>query len=268
MKNIDNFYETQNPFKYVVTNKVRVKKKRKGIIVFSVLILIFLCFFFPFYELAFKTSQNSIFVLKSVDVFGVDGRKKQIVENILNDFIGKNIFSLSSEDVKEKISKCGFVEGFLLKKILPNEISVEIKVKKPIWVIKQNGKLFSIDGNGGFWESDEGGKSVIEVTQSVDISNITFQNMMKEINKSLKENEFSLIDYIEPNSYILTSKGGDKFIVFGDKFSEEWEKYDLGKDWIKRNFGRNGTYDLRWNRRIVFKPLQSGRGDLEENKNG
>jgi cell division septal protein FtsQ len=266
-----NAYNVEPSFNYVVSTKPSVKKKKKILVILLLVLLVGTLVSFSYFGLYKPLSNSSVlspFSLHYINIYGIDGANRDTIKDALSEFLGRNIFAISSENIKEKISKFGFVEGFLFRRNLPNEITLEIKPKENICTIKQRGKNFAIDGEGNFWETSTMRENCFEVTSKVDLNEKDFQTLIKELKNNNLNKECFLIDYLDPNSYIVSFKDGNSLIFFGNEFKKEWAKYNEGKDWINRNIANKGIFDLRWSNRIVFKAIQSESSSMEEKKDG
>ncbi len=266
-----NAYNVEPSFNYVVATKPSVKKKKKILVILLLMFFVAALVSFSFFGIYKPLSNSSVlspFSLHYINIYGIDGTNREIIKNSLSEFIGKNIFAISSEDIKDKISKIGFVEGYLFRRNLPNEITLEIKPKESICTVKQGNQYFSIDGEGNFWESSTISENCFEVTSKVDLKGKDFQTLMKELKVNNLNKDCLLIDYLDPNSYIVSFKDGNSFIFFGNEFKKEWAKYNESKGWINDNVATKGIFDLRWSNRIVIKIIQSESNSMEEKKDG
>lgn len=256
IKNIENF--NLNPtFSYVVKKQPPIKKKSKIvflILIFCVLLLTSFSFYGwisgNFYQLPLFT----VFSLQKITIYGVDGKNADLIKQSLSVFSGRNLLTLSSDQINENISKFEFVEGFLLRKKYPSEITVEIKLKPSQGCLRKRGNYYEIDGAGNAWESAKIPNSFIEVDSSIDIKDIKFQNLIREINEINCINEVVFISRKGYDFFIITLKDKVKLIVSGEDFKTQWEKYIKSKSFLKRNFGDAGILDLRWSNRVVLTP--------------
>lgn len=270
IRNIEDF--NLNPtFTYVAKKQPPIKKNSKKIlffITFAILLIISLSLYGWISGTLSEISLFSIFSLQRITVYGVQGTNADLIKQSLSVFSGKNLLTLSSDQINENISKFGFVEGFLLRKTYPSEITVEIKLKPSQGCVKRQGIFYELDGAGSFWESSKIPDSFFEVDSSVDISDINFQKIVKDIKEINCANVIVLISRKSVDSYLIKTKDNVKLIVSGEDFKTEWEKFIQSKSFIKKNFGDGGTLDLRWSNRVVLSPEEKTIPTEEEKING
>lgn len=270
IRNIEDF--NLNPtFTYVVRKQPPVKKNSKKILFFLIVVVLLLTSFSFYGWISGSFSQMSlfsVFSLQKITVYGVQGTSAELIKQSLSVFSGRNLLTLSSDQINENISKFGFVEGFLLRKTYPSEITVEIKLKPSQGSVKKNGIYYEIDGSGSAWESSKIPDSFVEVDSSVDVSDVNFQKIVKDITEINCANAISMISRKSADSYIITSKEKVKLIVSGEDFKTQWGKYIKSKSFLKRNFGDGGILDLRWSNRVVLSPEEKATPAEEEKNNG
>ncbi len=270
IRNIEGL-KLNSPFSYAIEKNHSVRKKSNKWL-FPIAFLILIAISLSIYSFLSGSLNNSlllsVFSLKKITVYGVQGTNAELIKQSLSEFSGKNLLTLSSDKVKENISKFGLIEGFLLKKTYPSEITVEIKLKPSTGYIKMKGIFYEIDGAGSFWESCKTPSHYIEVDSNVDISDIDFQTIAQKINEMKITNFVLFLQKKDSDSYIITTRDNIKLIVSGKDFKTQWEKYTKSKSFLRKNFGDGGIADLRWSNRIILTPIEKPIVTEEEKGNG
>lgn len=245
-------YETQ--FNYFVPKKPKVKKRKALFIFVTITLLIAIISAFIYFAILSKT-QNflSVFTLSEITIFGGNDGNREIIEEALKDLKGSNLLFVSANQISEKLSQFGFIEGFQFKKFYPSKLSVEIIIRKPIGKIKIKNNYYDIDGMGNYWESNAEEGIFVEVENRELLKDINFHLLFEKIKAKNILNEISLIKGCEPESFEITFKDGTKILVFSENFEEEWDKYLKISDFLKENFKTNKVIDLRWSKRVVLR---------------
>ena len=103
--------------------------KKKYIFFYLIIFLIFS----STHNLNFK--YNIFFIVKKIEVVGLDERDNLLLEKKLKDLIGSNIFTINKESFKF-IKSENLINRYNIKKIYPNHIKVYIESAVAISVIK------------------------------------------------------------------------------------------------------------------------------------
>lgn len=270
IRNLEN-YTLNTTFSYVTDKQPPVRKKSiKWIffLAFLVFIVLSLSLYGWFSGVFHNMSFFSIFALHKITVYGIQGSNADLVKQSLSEFSGKNLLTLSSDQINENLSKFGFIEGFLLRKTYPSEITIEIKLKPSVGFLKKEGKFYEIDGAGSFWESFKTPDSFLEADSSVDLSDLNLQRIVKAMNELKCSNLCFIIKQNGSDAFLIVTKDNTKLIVSGRDFQTQWEKYIKSKSFIEKNFGGGGTVDLRWSNRLVLLPENKSNTVKEDTING
>ncbi len=95
---------------------------------------------------------GAIFTVKKVDtVFSVsEGTKLDVdgAREALDQYVGRNLLFLDTNDVEETLQQDSYVEIISVKKQFPNVIKVEVKERKEVYTVDFDGKKFALDENG------------------------------------------------------------------------------------------------------------------------
>ena len=85
------------------------------------------------------TSQQKIviskFNLTTIEIKNNSLLKKEDIKKLLLPIYDKNLIFLKSEDIEKALMQNSFVESFIIKKIYPNTLKIEIFEKKPIAIL-------------------------------------------------------------------------------------------------------------------------------------
>jgi cell division septal protein FtsQ len=264
-----NLYRSEEAVNFILPARrtVVVKKKRKTLR-FLALVLLALAVIVPAYIIAGTTAtsfqDDHLFSIRKINIYGLDGKSSQTVKDALSSLTGKSLWALSAQDVEKTISGFGFVEGFLLKKQYPSEVTIEIKQRDAVGVVDCSSRVYQLDGRGNFWELENYTGQKPEVKGPCDLSEKAVQKLIKDITAENLAGTIVSIEPADPKSFILTTKEGREIIVFGDDFNAEWQKYIQTWDWIKRNIRIESRVDLRWSNRVVLVPLNGPQEEVKE----
>ena len=125
--------------------------------------------------------KNNFFIVKKVEVIGLDKSNNYLLEKRLVDLIGSNIFSVNKESF-EFFSTMNLIKNFNVKKVYPNKIKVYLQSAEAVSIVKYLNELFILGNNGKILNFKDLPKNVPEVSGTNDIKKI-FQTL-KIIDKS------------------------------------------------------------------------------------
>ena len=149
--------------------------KKKYIFFYLIIFLIFS----STHNLNFK--YNNFFIVKKIEVVGLDERDNLLLEKKLKDLIGSNIFTINKESFKF-IKSENLINRYNIKKIYPNHIKVYIESAMAISVIKYLNELVILGNNGKIIDLESLPSDIPEVNGTNDIKKV-FETI-KIINKS------------------------------------------------------------------------------------
>ena len=125
--------------------------------------------------------KNNFFIVKKVEVIGLDKSNNYLLEKRLVDLVGSNIFSVNKESF-EFFSTMNLIKNFNVKKVYPNKIKVYLQSAEAVSIVKYLNELFILGNNGKILNFKDLPKNVPEVSGTNDIKKI-FQTL-KIIDKS------------------------------------------------------------------------------------
>tara|TARA_E500000178_G_scaffold8604_1_gene8466 strand:- start:3262 stop:3936 length:675 start_codon:yes stop_codon:yes gene_type:complete len=124
---------------------------------------------------------NNFFVVKKIEVVGLDKSNNLLLEKKLLDLIGYNIFTLKRESFKF-INSINFVKDYNVKKIYPNQIKVYLVSAEPLSIIEYLNEVVVLGNNEKIINLENFPTNLPKVTGTNDIKKV-FQTL-KMINKS------------------------------------------------------------------------------------
>ena len=129
----------------------------------------------------FNFKYNNFFIIKNIDVVGLNNSNNLFLEKKLVNFIGYNIFTLKRDSFKF-INSINFIKDYNIKKIYPNQLKVYVEPAKAISLVKHFNKLVVLGNNGKIINLENLPMDLPKVTGTNDIKKV-FQTL-KMINKS------------------------------------------------------------------------------------
>jgi len=149
--------------------------KKKYIFFYLIIFLIFS----STHNLNFK--YNNFFIVKKIEVVGLDERDNLLLEKKLKNLIGLNILTIDKESFKF-IKSENLINRYNIKKIYPNHIKVYIESALAISVIKYLNESVILGNNGKIIDLESLPSDIPEVNGTNDIKKV-FETI-KIINKS------------------------------------------------------------------------------------
>ena len=121
-----------------------ISKKR---IYFYLLILLLLSSTFNFNIISKFKKLN---LISYINILGLNEKEKNILEKNLEIFINKNIFSISREEVSNRIKIISFLDNYNIIKVFPSKLLVNVKKTEFVGKTILDGEKFYIGKNGKF----------------------------------------------------------------------------------------------------------------------
>ena len=125
--------------------------------------------------------HNNFFIVKKIEVVGLDKRDNLLLEKKLKDLIGSNILTINKESFKF-IKSENLINRYNVKKIYPNHIKVYLESAVAVSVVKYFNELIILGNNGKIIDLKSLPLDVPEVNGTSDIKKV-FETI-KIINKS------------------------------------------------------------------------------------
>ena len=95
----------------------------------------------------------NFFIIKNIEVVGLDESKNHLLEKRLEDLIGSNIFSINKDSFKF-FDTINLIRNFNVKKMYPNQIKVYLQPAEPIGIVKYLNELIVLGNNGKILKSN------------------------------------------------------------------------------------------------------------------
>lgn len=125
--------------------------------------------------------HNNFFIVKKIEIVGLNKADNLLFENKLTNLIGSNIFAINRESFKF-INSVNLINRYNVKKIYPNQIKVYLEPAVAISIVRYLNELFILGNNGKIIELENLPKNVPEVNGTNNIKKV-FQTI-EIINKS------------------------------------------------------------------------------------
>ena len=114
---------------------------------------------------------NNFFIVKKIEVLGLDRTDNLVLKNKLKDLIGSNIFSLKKESFR-LINSVNLIKSYDVKKIYPNQVKVYLEPAVAISVIEYLNERVVLGNNGKIIDLESLPKNVPEVIGTNDIKRV------------------------------------------------------------------------------------------------
>tara|TARA_B100000886_G_C20294406_1_gene436867 strand:- start:138 stop:812 length:675 start_codon:yes stop_codon:yes gene_type:complete len=190
---------------------------------------------------------DNFFLIKKINVVGLDKSNNLLLEKKLVDFIGHNIFTLEKESFKF-INSINFVKDYNIQKIYPNQLKINLEPAKAISVVKYLNKLVVLGNNGKIIDLENLPINVPKVTGTNDIKKV-FQTL-KMIDKSNFDIEsIKKIEFF-PSDRIDIEFKNKKKIRFPINFTIDNLNFAL-RLLVDDKFIKSKTLDLRIPNRVI-----------------
>ncbi len=136
--------------------------------------------------------HNNFFIVKKIEIVGLNKADNLLFENKLTNLIGSNIFAINRESFKF-INSVNLINRYNVKKIYPNQIKVYLEPAVAISIVRYLNELFILGNNGKIIELENLPKNVPEVngtnnikkvfqtTEIINKSNLNIKNIKKII---------------------------------------------------------------------------------------
>ena len=124
---------------------------------------------------------NNFFIVKKIEVIGLNKRDNLFLKNKFKNLIGSNIFTLNEKSF-ELIDSVNLIKSYDVKKIYPDKIKVYLESAVAIGVVKYLNELIILGNNGKIIELENLPTKVPEITGTNNIKKI--YQTIEMINKS------------------------------------------------------------------------------------
>ena len=230
---ISNFYKT---------NFINYKKKRTilenvhKILIFIILFLFLTSFYFltrinnSFTETKFNFLNtiliNNGFIIKNIEISGVNHLNKNDIIKIINAYNHINIFNVNIKKIYKEIKNNTWIKNASIEIIYPSTIKILLTEKKPvaIWQNKSGNILITKSGNVIFEKNLEKFKNYLPIVigQNAHKNAHSILNILS-INKDFVKNIWSLT-YVNERRWDVHFNQGLTIRLPSDRVEKAWEK--------------------------------------------
>ena len=248
-----------------------IERKRRGNSRYVILFLMLtVALYLVYFGINHAIQHISLFKINQITIKGNENLDKSFLLNMVKDFSGENLFSITQNDVKTKYENVIRVKSVKLKKVLPNKLIIQIKERKGEFFVKtQNGLLIPIDNDKMVLDNDRNyPNEILPIidTQLVLKKNLFYGKPIKDnfvdsifvMKKKLYEIDKSFISnisefYLENNDIVMIDKmAGYKLILGKNNLEDKIKRFNFLK--LNTQIAANQRVILKWNEDIVIQP--------------
>ena len=153
-----------------------------------------------------KSKNINSILSNRIIVSGLSNQNNLQIEYKLHELLAKNIFFINQEDINYTISQYNLVESYIVKKIYPSTIVIEIKQTKFIARVPGK-KQFLVGSNGKLIKNENTNKKLPYLFGELNSKKFLELKKIVENSKFKFENLRSIIFYPSYRWDILTNKG-------------------------------------------------------------
>ncbi|WP_319371454.1 FtsQ-type POTRA domain-containing protein [uncultured Ilyobacter sp.] len=197
--------------------------------------------------------QRDIFRVEKVWIFGELNLTSREVKKQMGTAIGEYIWDIDTKAIEEILKEDIRIESVKVKKILPDEIRVEIKEKDPSYYAQYKDRVYTVDENGNIF-------AYLEETPIRDLPLLLVkkEDQIPELLKILKKIKGKKIEKLISQIYIY-NKWCINFVLFDGTIVKtdndvEERKYDVAErlySELKLNQNELEYMDIRFSDYIV-----------------
>ena len=146
--------------------------------------------------------------VESIRVTGVTHSVETSVKNQIDINSGDSIFKQSSESIYRNVMKIGSIQSAIVRKNLPNTLSINVTEKTPIAIFQKNSKFVLIDKDGvTISETSARTKNLPIITG--DDANTTANSMLEVISKfEIVKNKLDSMMFVRKRRWDIVVSGG------------------------------------------------------------
>ena len=119
------------------------------------LYIFFFIFLSSIFNFEFVENYQSKFRLSKININGLSNNEKKMIEIELKSLKKKNLYKLSENGIKEKLSRFNFIEKIYVNKVMPSTININLSKTSILGKTLKDGENFYIGKNGKFINSNE-----------------------------------------------------------------------------------------------------------------
>ena len=166
--------------------------------------------------------ENNIFKVDQIIISGCNLIKEESLEKQFSYLINKNIYSLNSDDIENKILENEFISSVNLIKVYPRTIILDVIEISPIGIFKSNNTNFLVDNNNNGFLCSSSVSSSINVPELQSDGELNIKNIFDS-------NEYKILHHAFNNvpaffNVIKTIKSSNDNIIVNTMNS--WISFD------------------------------------------
>jgi len=201
------------------------------------------------------------FLLRQVQIASTVHVSTEEVAAALAPLRGRHLLSLSLEDVESRLTVNPWVKSAAIRKELPDGLVVQIEERLPVALLRRDGELFYVDGDGFVIDAYnlEGPVDLVllsvapgaalEVAPALEMA-ASLERLAPEISRGLSE-----IEVMGLGDYRIYTAGLDfPILISAGEVAVQIDKLVAMLPEISRRFTSVESVDLRFSRHIVIQP--------------
>lgn len=226
-----------------IEEKKRKKKIKKTIALLMVLIGLLILFLI----------KAPIFNINNVKIVSNDNEValKDDIENKLQGIKGRNIFYVKRSYIESILKNDPYIKDVKVTKVLPNNLTVEVKENKKIFTVEQNGNYYALDESGKVLDKKLGEDDLVK------LEGITIQD--KEIGDKITEDE-KILEIINDFGTLINSNTSN--IKFSKLDISNLSNISLYSNEVLIKIG--GNFDLTRKLNNAVNILKSDKVDIKK----
>jgi len=206
------------------------------------------------------------FLLQQVQIGSTGHVSTEEIAAALTPLRGRHLLSLSLEDVEGRLTVNPWIKSAAIRKELPDRLVVEIEERLPVALLRQNGDLFYVDGDGfviGAYDHEGlvdlvllsvAPGAVLEVPRALEMAT-SLERLAPEMSRGLSE-----IEVMGQGDFrIYTASLEFPILVSAGEVERQLSKLEKLLPEISRRFATVEAVDLRFSRQIVIQPAGNPR---------
>ncbi len=257
----------------ILVRKNRIKKGvMKWLLYLFLASMAFVLFSFAAKEAYLYLITTSDLDVRHINISGNRIVSEEALRSVLTPLLKKNILSIDLEQWKKRVLMNPWIKEVSIKRDLPSTIQMEIEERIPVIFFLWKGKTYLADNSGTpiseyqpeYPEYDFPFVTGIEAKSTQETLHKLHYgvNILEKIKKH-KPALHELISEIgvkENDCIILRLRDGSSVLYLDqDNFKENLDYYFSIKEDIDKQFERAEYIDLRWENRVIVKPLSISR---------
>ena len=198
--------------------------------------------------------EDSAFAVRQIQVVGLNRHAPADLLEALYLLRGKNLVSVSPQDVAARLSRFPWLKGFLCRKHLPNTLIVEVEEREALCTLSTPQGCFESDGTGFAWKAPPGAGGHFALGQGMLPSDPIVQAAVSDLLRiGLAGRVTSLSAARGEPGLLLTADEGWTLVVDPENLAEQWDRFQRTRAWADRFAKDRKTVDLRWSGRVVLR---------------